>query len=91
MASDRDNPEFDENPEWTEEDFAKARPAGDVHGPEILRQLVRQPGRPPLPPARRKERVTIRLSPEVLEHFRSGGPGWQTRVDEALRRAVREA
>jgi uncharacterized protein (DUF4415 family) len=32
-----------------------------------------------------KERITIRLSPDVLEKFRAAGPGWQTRVDLALR------
>ncbi|MFA7666524.1 MAG: BrnA antitoxin family protein [Burkholderiaceae bacterium] len=32
-----------------------------------------------------KERITIRLSPEVLDRFRATGPGWQTRVDAALK------
>lgn len=32
-----------------------------------------------------KERITIRLSPEVVEFFRSTGKGWQTRIDEALK------
>jgi uncharacterized protein (DUF4415 family) len=32
-----------------------------------------------------KERITIRLSPDVLEEFRAAGRGWQTRVDLALR------
>lgn len=32
-----------------------------------------------------KERITIRLSPDVLERFRATGTGWQTRVDAALR------
>lgn len=32
-----------------------------------------------------KERITIRLSPDVLEEFRAAGRGWQTRVDRALR------
>ncbi len=32
-----------------------------------------------------KERITIRLSPDVLEKFRASGPGWQTRIDTALR------
>jgi uncharacterized protein (DUF4415 family) len=31
-----------------------------------------------------KERITIRLSSEVVEHFRATGDGWQTRVDSAL-------
>ncbi|AZY48846.1 BrnA antitoxin family protein [Bordetella avium] len=32
-----------------------------------------------------KERISIRLSPDVLESFRATGAGWQTRVDAALR------
>lgn len=32
-----------------------------------------------------KERITIRLSPEVVMHFRATGRGWQTRMDEALK------
>ena len=28
--------------------------------------------------------VSIRLSPDVLEYFKRGGDGWQTRLDEAL-------
>ncbi len=31
-----------------------------------------------------KERITIRLSPEVVEQFRATGSGWQTRMDKAL-------
>ncbi|TDT43303.1 uncharacterized protein (DUF4415 family) [Halospina denitrificans] len=37
-----------------------------------------------------KERVTIRLSPEVVAYFRSQGKGWQTRIDEALKAMIRE-
>ena len=32
-----------------------------------------------------KTRITIRLSPDVLEQFRAGGRGWQTQIDLALR------
>ncbi|MDA8261172.1 MAG: BrnA antitoxin family protein [Betaproteobacteria bacterium] len=32
-----------------------------------------------------KERITIRLSREVVEQFRASGDGWQTRVDAALK------
>lgn len=35
-----------------------------------------------------KERITIRLSPEVVAFFRATGKGWQTRMDEALREYV---
>lgn len=33
----------------------------------------------------RKEHITIRLSPDVLDRFRRTGAGWQTRIDMALR------
>ena len=32
-----------------------------------------------------KERITIRLSQEVVQPFRATGDGWQTRVDAALK------
>jgi uncharacterized protein (DUF4415 family) len=40
-------------------------------------------GRPPA--AVTKDRITIRLSRDVLEEFRASGAGWQTRVDAALK------
>lgn len=38
-----------------------------------------------------KERITIRLSHEVVEHFRATGDGWQTRMNEALKRVISKA
>jgi uncharacterized protein (DUF4415 family) len=35
-----------------------------------------------------KEQVTLRIDQDVLEHFREGGPGWQDRINEALRKAT---
>jgi len=32
--------------------------------------------------------VSIRLSPEVIDHFRAEGRGWQSRIDEALKRLI---
>jgi uncharacterized protein (DUF4415 family) len=32
-----------------------------------------------------KEQVTLRLDREVLDYFQQGGPGWQDRINEALR------
>ena len=40
-------------------------------------------GRPPAPVT--KERITIRLSRDVVNQFRASGEGWQTRVDAALK------
>ena len=35
-----------------------------------------------------KEQVTLRIDQDVLEHFQQGGPGWQERINDALRKAV---
>jgi uncharacterized protein (DUF4415 family) len=32
--------------------------------------------------------VSIRLSRDVLDHYKAKGPNWQTRIDEALRKAI---
>ncbi|KPQ12653.1 MAG: protein of unknown function containing DUF4415 domain [Saliniramus fredricksonii] len=64
--------------------------APDLSAPEWQEKFAKakvQRGRPKA--ARTKVSTTIRLSPEVLEHFRAGGPGWQSRIDETLRKAVR--
>jgi uncharacterized protein (DUF4415 family) len=79
---------FDEdNPEWTEEDFRVARPPEEVLPPEILaafpRTKIRGPQKTP-----RKVPVSLRLSPEVVAHYRATGPGWQRRIDEDLRKAA---
>jgi uncharacterized protein (DUF4415 family) len=38
-----------------------------------------------------KELITLRLSADVLRYFRATGPGWQTRINETLKRAARRA
>ncbi len=47
--------------------------------------LVRR-GRPKL--ERTKQHVSLRLDPDVLESFKATGPGWQARINEALRKAA---
>jgi uncharacterized protein (DUF4415 family) len=63
------------------EDIKRFRPIREVSSEQSLRKLGIQPE----PKASTKERTTIRLSRDVLERFRATGPGWQTRVDAALR------
>ena len=55
------------------------------HGDKLIRR-----GRPPQGAAP-KEAIKLRIDPDVLAHFRATGPGWQTRINEALRRAVQTA
>ena len=34
-----------------------------------------------------RELVSLRIDRDVLEHFQEGGPGWQDRINQALRKA----
>lgn len=74
----------DDNPEWTAEDFARAKPASAL--PDHIRTAFPRTRGPQK--ASTKIAVSIRLSPEVIAHFKAGGPGWQSRIDEALRKAA---
>lgn len=44
--------------------------------------------RPPSPPAA-KEMVSLRLDRDVLDFFQDNGPGWQERINAALRKAAK--
>lgn len=35
-----------------------------------------------------KEQVSLRIDQDVLEHFQADGPGWQDRINAALRKAA---
>jgi uncharacterized protein (DUF4415 family) len=76
----------DDNPEWTEEDFAKARPPEEVLPPHLLAQF-KATHRPQKAPT--KVAVSIRLSPEVISYFKAKGPDWQSKIDEALRKIAK--
>lgn len=76
---------YDENPEWTAEDFAKARPAGEVLPPEVVAAFGRKRGRPA---GSDKEQVSLRLDKAVIAKFKADGPGWQSRMNEALRKVA---
>jgi len=52
---------------------------------KLVRKGKRGPQKAPT-----KKLVSLRLSPEVIEHFKAGGPGWQTRIDGALLDSIRK-
>jgi uncharacterized protein (DUF4415 family) len=54
---------------------------------KVVKPLVRI-GRPKAQET--KERISIRLSRDVVTQFRATGEGWQTRMDAALRRYLTE-
>ena len=78
-----------DNPEWTREQMAGAMRFNDL--PESLRSklsAIQEASRKRrgLQKAPTKQPVTIRLSPDVLTVLRATGRGWQTLVDDTLRR-----
>ena len=44
------------------------------------------PKRPSVPGV--KEQVWLRIDRDVLDYFQEGGPGWQDRINEALRKVA---
>lgn len=78
---------FDEdNPEWTKADFTRARPAHELLPPEILAAFPNTWRGPQKAPT--KVAVSIRLSEDVVRHFKAGGRGWQSRIDDTLKKAI---
>ena len=69
----------DDAPEWTQEQLEQA----DLYRGD---KLVR-PGRPPS--GNPKLALKLRIDPDVVAHFRATGPGWQTRINDTLRRAAK--
>jgi len=71
----------DDNPEWKAADVKAAAPLSGLSATlQAKLRRARGPNRAPT-----KERITIRLSPEVLQSFRASGEGWQSRIDGALK------
>ncbi len=82
-----------ETRELTEDEFAKARPASEVLPEVVAAQkagtLKRRRGERGPQKAPTKCLLSIRFSRDVIEYFRATGPGWQTRMDEALKEWIR--
>ena len=79
----------DENPEWTDEDFANGLRGDDL--PEFIYAAfpnTKRRGRPVA--AQTKIFTAIRLDAEIVAAFKASGKGWQTRVNEVLRHYVAE-
>jgi uncharacterized protein (DUF4415 family) len=70
--------DYDEAPELTDQQLATAK-----H--EVAGKPVR--GRPRL--TNPKLAIKLRIDADVIRHFRSTGVGWQTRINDTLRRAVK--
>lgn len=54
---------------------------------KVTTKLAEAPSKAPAIPGV-KESVTLRIDQDVLEYFQQGGPGWQDRINAALRKAA---
>ncbi|WP_425277471.1 BrnA antitoxin family protein [Bartonella queenslandensis] len=72
-------------PEATDEQIAQAKSFAEVF-PDLAESIKRSRGRPQIDNP--KEQVSIRLSPDVLKKLKAFGRGWQSKVDDILRKAV---
>ena len=81
----------EDNPEWTSEDFATARPASEVD-PELvawsIAHIARKRGQRGPQKRPKKVAITLRIDQSTLDAFKAGGKGYQTRMAEALRKAA---
>lgn len=75
-----------DSPELTDEKLAKLRPAGDVLRPALLEKLTRPRGPQKTPT---KAAVSLRLDRDVIDHFRAKGSGWQTKINDVLRKSAK--
>jgi uncharacterized protein (DUF4415 family) len=55
-----------------------------IRNGKVVRRGKRGPQKSPT-----KKLVSLRLSPEVIDHFKSAGPGWQTRIDTTLLESIK--
>lgn len=80
-----EDPDFDDNPELTDDDFARMRPMKDVM-PKVVEAFKRARGRPKLDHP--KDRVSLRVDHDVVAAFKATGEGWQVRMTDALAKAA---
>tara|TARA_R110001599_G_scaffold229705_1_gene428937 strand:+ start:741 stop:1022 length:282 start_codon:yes stop_codon:yes gene_type:complete len=77
----------DDAPEWTDDQFDRAAIWDDSKLVRPADGTLTKPGRPKL--ENPKQQVTLRLDKIVLETFKASGAGWQTRINEELRKALK--
>ena len=79
------------DPEWTDGEFRRARPALDVLPHDVVDAIRRYRGQRGPQKAPTKELISIRVDRDVIRAFRATGRGWQTRANEALRVYAKKA
>ena len=75
----------EDGPKGTEASHAWFAQADLVPKGNVVRRRKRGPQKSPT-----KKLVSLRLSPEVIDHFKAAGQGWQTRIDSTLRESIKK-
>ena len=65
-----------ENPEWTQEEFRRARPVAEFFPHLVAEQDIQQ--------GLTKEPTSVRLNPEIVAYFKSYGREWQIKLNTVL-------
>lgn len=73
----------DDLPEWTDDQFDRARFSIGGAVVRAAQGTLTRPGRPLS--ENPKKQISLRLDHDVIEGFRATGKGWQSRVNKALR------
>ncbi|WP_053078430.1 BrnA antitoxin family protein [Methylobacterium tarhaniae] len=88
LYSQEDWDEISDNPPLTDEELARARPGTGNMPPEMAAAFTSRAGRPKAD--MKRVPISLRIDPDVLETFKSTGPGWQTRMHDVLAEAARK-
>ena len=75
----------DESPEWSVADFKSAKRLSEM--PADFQQAIRRVRGAQKTP--RKIQTAVRYDADIIQAFKADGPGWQTRMNEALRQWLR--
>ncbi len=82
IASDPDNPEL------TDEQVANLKPLREVL-PDLAASIDKELAKRGRPKAEQtKLPVTLRLDPDVVDRYKATGKGWQSRMNDDLRKAI---
>lgn len=73
-----------QNPEWTENRLAQAKPAKEVLPESFFQEIKKLRGQRGAQKAPKKVPVSLRLDAEIVEAYKATGKGWQSRINDVL-------
>ncbi len=81
----------DRSRDWRDTPRTRREPDARAAAERAFKAVTTKPAEGPAKPAPMslpgaKETVTLRIDRDVLDHFQQGGPGWQDRINAALRK-----